>query len=159
MKGNSLANLSNFKKIYFSLNTFSILNVYKKLDPFSEMKKENNLSEKLSGAEIFNLIAVRTAVMIFSAVLCTVMDLLFGVIPVAVVIYSVLAKQEKSGLLRTAAATSVFAVVLVAVAVHFITISSISVVSVILWIVIMHAAAYAAVRKKYHKITFKFAES
>lgn len=151
--------VNNFRKIYFSLNTFSILNVYRKLDPFSELKNSGRPVRKASSAEFFSIVAVRTAVMLFSAVLCTVMNILFGVIPVAVVVNSVLVRSEKSTLPVTAAVTASGAAAAIVVTSRFITIGTVSVVSVLLWIAVMHLMSFLAVKKKYRKISFQIYES
>ncbi len=158
MKRNSHTSLKDFKKIYFGLNTFSILSIYKKLDPFSKLKYKSGDHRKASIYETLNIIIVRSVLMIYALIINTFLTVLFGVIPVSVIIHSSTESTEKNFVLQTVLISVTAALFALFIIVRLIHLNIISVIFTLTWIILMHITAYLIVKKKYRKISFELCQ-
>ncbi len=158
VKGNSQKHLRDLKKIYFGLNTFSILSIYKKLDPFNKLRYNSACSRKITVCESLNIIVVRSVIMIYSLIVNTFLTILFGVVPVSVFMHSACDSREKNYIVET---TLILVSAALLIIIHLLSLAKLNLISVILiltWIVLMHIVAFFIVRKKYKKISFKLCE-
>lgn len=96
--------------------------------------------------------------MIYSLIINTFLTILFGVIPVSVIIHSASDSTEKNYVLQTvliSVTTALLAIFIIMRLIHF---SIISLIITLSWIILMHITAYLIVKKKYKKISFDLCE-